>query len=693
MLANGVFMTITISKKEIKLLQQHERRNKLLTAISELNARGDTQYSPNALLKECCRIILEKEEYCLVWAGKRDADGTGITPLVALNSGRLPEEDCMTLVEQVITDMSMDNPAACALLSGTRYIIQDIAVGACSPALLAMAAKTGVRSCSSWPLVHKGYEFGVINIHSDQPDTFTDSEVEFLALVVADISLALYSQEIRNRLEIERDFNREIVDTVQAMMVSISPCGQILSFNSKAEEITEYTEEEIYKKYWVDVLMAPEHRPQSQGLVSEIIKDGSDNLNFQAPLLTKSNQVRTIKWHASIRSEVEKNKVGLVLFGLDITEQLKADLALNRAIAKWENLFASIQDPALIVSSDNIILDANPATFAAARKTRDEVINKKVCDILHGGRAAGAVCPLEAQISTRRSIINEAELRGLKGNYLITLSPLAPTQGHREATLLIARDLSEQEQMKAEAMRAAQLASVGELAAGVAHEINNPINGIINYAQITLDDPSDPDNKSNLQRIIKEGKRIASIVSNLLDFARRHEDSQTAVSVQDIITNCIDLIHHQLKKESILLELDVPSSLPLILCNPQQIQQVLLNIMSNARYALNKRYPEINPNKRITIQGERIKQNRQEYVRLTVTDQGTGIEHDIMDRLFDPFFSTKPSGEGTGLGLSISHGLVTENKGYLRVSSELGQSTSLIIDLPVAHNSGGSDDN
>ncbi len=679
-------MIISMSKNEIKQLQQYERRNKLLAAISELSVRADTHNNLNTLLQECCRILLEKEEFCLVWAGRRDADGNGITPLAALTTTRLPEKDCLILIEHVLTDMNETNPAACALLSGNRVIIQDNRVSLYSTALQEMVAKTGIRSCSAWPLLHQGQEYGVISIHSDQANAFTESEIDFLSLAIADISLALYSLEMRNKLEIERDFNREIIDTVQALLVSISTCGQILSFNAKAEEVTGYRLQEIYRKYWVDVLMAPEYRAQSQTLVSEILKGGNSNMNFQAPLLTKGQQLRTIKWHASIHTEVQENKVGIVLFGIDISEQLKVDQALNRALAKWENLFASIQDPALIVSSDNLILDANPATFAAARKIRDEVIGKKVCDILHGGRAAGAICPLEAQIQTRKSIINEAELRGLHGNYLITLSPLAPTQGHREATLLIARDLTEQEMMRAEAMRTAQLASIGELAAGVAHEINNPINGIINYAQIILDEPDDPDNRDNLYRVIKEGKRIADIVSNLLDFARRSEDSQISVQLHDILQNCLDLIEHQFKKDGIHLELDVDEALPSVLCNAQQIQQVLLNIMSNARYALNKRYPEANPDKRIYIHGEQVIHNNKGFIRLTIIDYGTGIEHDIMDRLFDPFFSTKPTGEGTGLGLSISHGLIMENNGFLRISSELGHSTSLIIDLPIAEN-------
>ncbi|MBU4396017.1 MAG: PAS domain-containing protein, partial [Proteobacteria bacterium] len=427
--------------------------------------------------------------------------------------------------------------------------------------------------------------------------------------------------------------------------------------------------------------------------VTEMLQGNSNNMSFQATLLAKSNENRIIKWRASILPDFEESQVALVLLGIDVTQKVQADLALNRAIAKWENLFTSIQDPALIVSSDNIILDANPATFAAARKTREEVINKKVCDILHCGKASGAVCPLETQISMRKSMTNIVPLRGLNGNYLITLSPLTPTEGHQEATLLIARDLTEEEQMKAEAMRAAQLASVGELAAGVAHEINNPINGIINYAQIILDDPYNSENIDNLHRIIKEGKRIAGIVSNLLDFARRNEDTQAPVILQEIIINCIDLINHQLKKDSIILELNIPETLPLIMCNSQQIQQVLLNILSNARYALNDRYPGVNPNKRITIEGGQINLKHKSYIRLTITDQGTGIEQDIMNRLFDPFFSTKPSGEGTGLGLSISHGLILENNGFLRISSELGHSTTVIIDLPVAETTRGENDN
>jgi signal transduction histidine kinase len=243
--------------------------------------------------------------------------------------------------------------------------------------------------------------------------------------------------------------------------------------------------------------------------------------------------------------------------------------------------------------------------------------------------------------------------------------------------------------MKAVAFRAAQLASVGELAAGVAHEINNPINGIINYAQILIDSNQIEHNAHFLHAIIKEGRRIAGITKNLLDFSRKREESPEPVSVPTLFRHCIELIQHQYLIDGITLSEEYADDLPPAFCNPQQIQQVFLNVFSNARYALNERYPTAHPDKLIAIAAFRKSGYNQPLVRITITDYGTGIEHDLMDRLMDPFFSTKTKGEGTGLGLSISHSLVQENKGHFRIQSQWGKWTTVTIDLPAAEEQAG----
>ncbi len=661
------------------------RRNEILLAINELDLSGaDGHVDQTKLLKKCCKILMQNQEYCLIWAGKRDADNKGITPLAAITSANIPDRDCMNLVEQVVTDMHEENPAAKALITGRHVIWQDVRKQKESKALREISLKTGFRSCSAWPLLYKGVEYGVISIHSEKVNCFSREEVSFLQAVISDITLALRSQEMTHRMQIERDFNREIVDTMQALLVSVSPCGQILSFNQTAEEVTGYTEKEVIGRYWVDVLMAPAYRKVYQRRVSNVLKGEQVQMNFESCLLTRDKSKRFIDWHASFRQNIEQGKVGMVLFGINITGKIQANRDLRQAVAQWENIFSAIQDPALIVSMDSVIIDANPATFTAARKSRSEVIGKQVCDILHHGRLKGASCPLEDLIRERHSRIIETELPGLRGSYLLTVSPLHLQNNSMDAALLLARDLTEEEQMKAEAMRSAQLASVGELAAGVAHEINNPINGIINYAQIILDDPDDDESIDLLKRVIKEGKRIASIVSNLLDFSSRREDSAETVSIRKIIDNCLELVNHRFKNDMIILDLQLPDDLPLVYCNAQQIQQVLLNIISNSRYALNDKYKKADPNKIFTIAGVEIKRDKQSYVRLTLTDNGTGIEHDMIERVFDPFYSTKTKGEGTGLGLSISHGLMKDNNGSLRIQSDPGKSTSLIVELPIS---------
>ncbi len=248
------------------------------------------------------------------------------------------------------------------------------------------------------------------------------------------------------------------------------------------------------------------------------------------------------------------------------------------------------------------------------------------------------------------------------------------------------RDLTEEKIRKSEALRAGQLAAIGELAAGVAHEINNPINGIINYTQIILDNVDercDDTDRDFLSRIIKEGERIAHIVGNLLSFARQRDDVVEEVSVKEIIEDSVSLLMHQLQKDGIHLTVDIPADLALIQGNPQQLQQVIINLLTNASYALNQRYPEPSGDKRLEIRCRQKSAMGKEFISTTITDWGTGISEDVIGHIFDSLYTTKPPGKGTGLGLSISKGLVSDHHGFLSVESSPGGPTVATVDLPV----------
>ena len=296
--------------------------------------------------------------------------------------------------------------------------------------------------------------------------------------------------------------------------------------------------------------------------------------------------------------------------------------------------------------------------------------------------------PLKNCCFREKSRILHTDLAGLHGDYLLTLSPCHGKDTSDEVTLIVARDTTEEEQLKAEALRAAQLASIGELAAGVAHEINNPINGILNYAQMLQDLDLEESGQEVTDRIISESRRIEGIVRNLLDFSRNRVEDPEPICSQSLINDCIMLVGHQMQKEDIVIETDFTDHLPPAFCNASQIKQVILNILSNSRYALNQKYRKPDVEKKIAIKVLLIHRKTIPFIRLIITDHGSGIEHHILDRIFDPFFSTKPNGEGTGLGLSISYGLIRDNNGYIRISSEHGRFTTTTIDLPVVDSMG-----
>ncbi|MEE4314857.1 MAG: PAS domain S-box protein [Desulfofustis sp.] len=662
------------------------RRTKVLRAINRLSNSDLTNLSRNEILTRCGEIMLLNSEFCGGWVGRYDPDEKQLVPLVFFLPLPRPGGSKELFRKQVLLEEPIVAPARLAIEKRRRRILKDIDPPLHIPLL---PGEISFHSAGCWPLAHLDQVYGTITVYSSEQNGFPKSELDFLDGTVTDLSLALYAHNVSLLLQYERDFSTEIIDSIQALMVSVTPCGKILRFNTEAERISGYQQQEVLDRYWVDVLLSPENRIHYQNLFSDLLKSDRRNLSFRAPLLTKDGTLRTIDWHSSIKPDIDRGTVGMVLFGLDITDRLTADRLYDSAVAKWENIFTTIQDPALIVSRDGSILDANHATFSASRKSREEVIGQSVCIILHGGHKRESICPLETIIKSGKSRILHTELSGLHGDYLLTISPCPNTSVNEEMTLLVARDMTEEERHRAEAIRAAQLASLGELAAGVAHEINNPINGILNYAQMLRDLSLDELGEKIAGRIIDQSKRIASIVKNLLDFSRPKVEEPEPVNCRELLHTCIELVKHQLYQDDIQVEFEFDDSLPLIYCNASQVQQVLLNIISNSKYALNERYPAAHQNKKIIFQGTMTRHGRTPYVRTTITDFGSGIEHRLIERVFEPFFSTKPDGQGTGLGLSISYGLIRDNGGYLRIKSRYGSHTSVQVDLPVVTGEGG----
>ncbi|MFO7566144.1 MAG: AAA family ATPase [Enhygromyxa sp.] len=264
------------------------------------------------------------------------------------------------------------------------------------------------------------------------------------------------------------------------------------------------------------------------------------------------------------------------------------------------------------------------------------------------------------------------------------------------ATDITDRKLAEAAKLRLEAQLRQQqrLESVGTLASGVAHEINNPVQGIMNYADLILARASDTELVVDFAaEILTESERIATIVRNLLEFSRQEADHTPEVfGVGRLIDMTLSLIRAVVRKDEIELRIDLPEQLHDVRCRPQQIQQILMNLVANARDALNQRHQETGARKTIDIRARNFDREGHPWVRISIEDCGAGIPEQVRGRIFDPFFTTKGRDQGTGLGLAVSHGIAVEHGGELWFETEIGAGTVFHLDLPAAPVEGCGDD-
>lgn len=449
----------------------------------------------------------------------------------------------------------------------------------------------------------------------------------------------------------------------------------ITSWNNKAERITGYSRAEVLGKPCSVFALKP--CTTGCGVFSE--KVPKPIMDRECEIRTKEGEIRVIAKNADLLRDASGRIIGGVESFGDITGRKKVDSQLRTERDKFHGMLSAMGHGMHILNRDFAIEYQNEVL----RRQFGDKLGEKCYQVYKQRDNPCEVCRMHAAIESN-TVQRTEETMTNNRYYEQTYAPFRDVDGEVKALILL-RDITEEKKLAADTMRAGQLASIGELAAGVAHEINNPINGIINYAQVLLDRPRGEGGAEEvLQRIIKEGERIAGIVSNLLAFARQRSEDIETLPVALVIDDALALFIHQLQKDGISLTMDIAGNLPLVRVNPQQLQQVFLNLLSNARHALNQRYQGKHAEKQLIIRCRLVKVGKQRFVRTEFTDHGTGIAKEIAEHIFDPFFSSKKPGEGTGLGLSISHGIITDFNGRLHAESEEGRYTTMAVDLPPA---------
>ncbi len=459
--------------------------------------------------------------------------------------------------------------------------------------------------------------------------------------------------------------------------------GNYLEVNDVACEKFGYTREELLRRSPSD-MEAPETIEMMPQVMERFIRE--NHIIFESVLLARDG--KKVSCETSAHLFDYKGRPTILSIKRDITERKMAEHALRKSETEFrklsqqfDTLLNAISDTLLLLSPHQRILWANSAAVCFVNQGLSNLTGQ-YCYVLCKGRTEPCEdCPA---VRSFRSGKIETKISNRNGRFLDIRA--YPIREEREVgnVILLASDITEKMTLQAEAMQACHLASLGELAAGVAHEINNPVNGIINYAQILINKSGEESRERDLgRRIVKESDRIANIVRSLLSFSSQNGEERRYVTFDALLKESLVLTMAQLRKERIQLKLEASRDVPEILCCFQQIQQVFLNIINNARYALNQKYPRFHEDKVLEISGETEVVEGRLHVRVSFRDHGTGIPAAMLPMVLKPFFTTKPHGKGTGLGLAISRRIVNDHGGRLTIESVEGQFTMVTAYLPV----------
>jgi PAS domain S-box-containing protein len=357
---------------------------------------------------------------------------------------------------------------------------------------------------------------------------------------------------------------------------------------------------------------------------------------------------------------------------------------------RWRSLVDQLPDYVFLVGRDGGVEYVN-----AAARPRQVGFSVNTRNFVAGGDAdeVNAAISRALRDGSQAQLEVRIEIGGSAARwYAVRVAPIV-IDGVIDRTIVVATDIDDRKRTEAERDRfedqlrqQQRLESIGTLASGVAHEINNPVQGIMNYAELIAESNAADDLIREFSLEIQhETQRVAAIVRNLLAFSRQElTESGETTSVAEIVEGTVSLIRAVMRRDQIRLDIDIPGDLPKLSCRRQQIQQVIMNLVTNARDALNARWSGYHELKSVHVRAVAFERDGAAWVRVEVRDHGGGVPESVVAHIFDPFFTTKGRDQGTGLGLAVSHGIVNDHGGRLLLDNHPGEGARFLIELPCA---------
>ncbi len=456
--------------------------------------------------------------------------------------------------------------------------------------------------------------------------------------------------------------------------------GRLLYINMPGLKLTQFTRQDLIDGLSVFDLIAPEF---NEVVESRIVSAGAvSRAPYTVEIYTKTGE--RIPFELTTRCIKREGRiVGVVGLAHDLRLARRLENEIHRSNTYIEAIVTHAPLGIVLCDRQCMILDANPmAVTMFGAQSPSDLIGNPLYGLLEGECAPLRDAMMDAIEDELEARVKCTEPTAFKAalNCDIRVVPLKRDMGCVDSLLILMADLTSQFQLQQNLVQSEKLSAIGEIVAGVAHELNNPLTGILGYAQLLMSSKVEPTIHTRLEHITMEAERCRRIVQNLLSFARHYESEKAVRCVNDILSDTLALREYQIRIDGIELELDFDPNVPNIVADAHELQRVFLNLVNNAQQALAS---VENRTKRLAIRTSFA----DGFVQIVFEDNGPGVPAAIQSKVFDPFFTTKGVGEGTGLGLSVSYGVIRDHGGRISLSSKEGEGAIFTILLPAVSDS------